>query len=61
MYTYAPATPIDFMRNLMKKCMIRTIFVRNSKISWFYFRGNDYMKIRFQIPQKIEQLTPILG
>ena len=57
MYIYSYAPPIIFMGNFMKKSIVWKHFFHNRQIPWSYFGENDDMKIYFETPQKIKQLT----
>ena len=62
MYIYSYASPIIFFWGILwKKSIVWKYFFHNRQIPLSYFRKNDNMKICFEIPQKIEQLTTVLG
>ena len=48
--------PIIFLGILWKKYSLEAFFY-NRQIPWSYFGENDNMKICFETPQKIKQLT----
>ena len=49
--------PIIFLGNFMKKSIVWKHFFHNRQIPWSYLGENDNMKICFETPQKIKQLT----
>ena len=53
--------PNYFYGKCYEKSIVWKYFFHNRQIPWSYFRENDNIKICFETPQKIEQLTTLLG
>ena len=51
--------PNNFSGEFYEKSIVWKYFFHNRQIPRTYFRKNDNMKLCFETPQKIEQLTTI--